>query len=67
MISLPTRSDLRDVGALAAAFSNLDVEIVDGVFGADIENRTLPNGALDYGFKYGELGNWRAHMNVARL
>jgi hypothetical protein len=67
MISLPTRTDMRDAAALAAAFTDLDIEIVDGVPGTEVINRTLPPGAIEHGLNGNGLGAWRAHMNVAKM
>lgn len=67
MINLPSRTDLRDAVTLAAALTGLDIEIVDGVDGHLISNRSLPNGAEETHLGPGGLGNWRAHMNVARM
>jgi hypothetical protein len=67
MISLPRRTDLRDAATLAAAFTDLDIEFVDGVPGTDITNRTLPPGAIEHGLNGNGLGAWRAHMNVAKM
>jgi hypothetical protein len=67
VINLPTRTDLRDTVSLAAAFTGLDVEFVDGVIGSEISQKALPNGAIAANLSYGGLGNWRAHMNIARM
>jgi hypothetical protein len=67
VINLPHRTDLRDAVSLAAAFTELDVEFVDGVVGKEISLKALPPGGIKANLSYGGLGNWRAHMNVARM
>ena len=42
MISLPERSDKRDVWALAAAASDLSLDWVDGVRGEEIPFKAIP-------------------------
>lgn len=51
--------------SLAAAFSGLQVEYVDGVF--EVDNKTLPPGGVERGIDEGSLFAWRAHMNALRL
>lgn len=51
--------------SLAAAYTGLEIEYVDGV--TEFENKTLPPGGLDGGFNAGSIQAWRAHMNVMRL
>lgn len=51
--------------SLAAAFSGLNIEYVDGV--TSVENKTLPPGGMDRGLNAGSIYGWRAHMNVLRL
>ncbi|KAK5119658.1 hypothetical protein LTR85_007487 [Meristemomyces frigidus] len=65
VISLPVRTDHRDAVSLAAALTGLQVEYVDGV--TDVSNHSLPPGAEEVGLNRGGLGNWRAHMNIARM
>ena len=50
---------------LAAAYTGLDIEYVDGVTG--VENKTLPPGGIEVGINAGSLGSWRAHLNAIRL
>ena len=64
-IGLPSRSDRRDSMALAAAYTGLEFEYVDGV--TDVESKTLPPGGLERGPNAGSIRAWRAHMNVMRL
>jgi hypothetical protein len=65
VIGLPSRTDRRDSMSLAAAYTGLEIEYVDGV--THVENKTLPPGGLDGGFNAGSIQAWRAHMNVMRL
>jgi len=65
VIGLPSRTDRRDSMSLAAAYTGLDIEYIDGV--TAVENKTLPPGGLDGGFNAGSIQAWRAHMNAMRL
>lgn len=51
--------------ALAAAYTGLRIEYVDGV--TDVESKTLPPGGLERGPNAGSIRAWRAHMNAMRL
>ena len=51
--------------SLAAALTDLQIEYVDGV--NNVDNRTLPPGGKKSNLALGPLGNWRAHMNIARM
>ena len=51
--------------SLAAALTDLQVDYIDGVTGVDRES--LPPGGIDTNLDPGGLGNWRAHMNIARM
>jgi hypothetical protein len=64
VINLPSRTDHRDATSLAAACTNLTVEYVPGV--TDVDERYMPPGNDDVKLNKGGLGNWRAHMNIAR-
>lgn len=50
--------------ALAAAFSGLQIEFVDGV--TEVDERTLPPGGNEVKMDQGGLGAWRAHLNAIR-
>ena len=65
VINLPARTDHRDSTSLAAALTDLRIDYIDGV--TDVDNRTLPPGGKEANFASGVLGNWRAHMNIARM
>ena len=51
--------------SLAAALTNLQIDYVDGVTAVDA--KILPPGGKDTNLDSGGLGNWRAHMNIARM
>jgi len=63
-INLPLRTDHRDQFSLAAHFTGLRVEYVDGV--TEVDERGLPPGGEEIKSK-GVRGSWRAHMNVLRM
>jgi hypothetical protein len=63
-ISLPSRTDHRDALDLAASFTGLRVNIIDGVLGKDVADKALPPGALKWNPSDGNKGSWRAHMNA---
>jgi hypothetical protein len=63
VISLPTRTDHRDALALGSAFTDLKLEYVDGVYGKDVDEKTLPPGAKDLN-GLGNRGSWRGHLNA---
>ena len=50
--------------SLAAHLTDLQVEYVDGA--TEVDKKTLPPGAKEVNLTTGELGNWRAHMNIAQ-
>jgi hypothetical protein len=51
--------------SLAAAFTGLEIEYVDGV--TEVQNKTLPPEGLEARLNAGSVQAWRAHMNVMRL
>jgi hypothetical protein len=61
---LPARTDRRDAFVLAAALSNFEAEIVDGVQGDTVPDKVIPPGLGRGHFNEGEIGCWRAHANV---
>ena len=65
VINLPSRTDHRDAMSLAAAMTGLKLEYVEGV--TDVNPKSLPPGGKESSLDSGGLGNWRAHMNVARM
>lgn len=65
VIGLPSRTDRRDSMSLAAALTDLQIDYVDGV--TEVDQKSLPPGAQKVNLDSGGLGNWRAHMNIARM
>lgn len=65
VLNLRSRSDRRDGMALAAAYTGLDIEYVDGV--SSVDHKSLPPGAAERGLNPGSLFAWRAHIDVLRL
>ncbi len=55
---------------LAAAYSNLEVEFIDGVMVSDDDlpelRKYLPPGGKEKKLKAAGLGSWRAHLNAVR-
>ncbi|KAK3295370.1 glycosyltransferase family 25 protein, partial [Chaetomium fimeti] len=66
VVGLPSRTDRRDGMVLQASLSNMDIEFIDGVAGADVPDKAIPM-AKDKGrLKDAPIGSWRAHMNAIR-
>jgi hypothetical protein len=61
-ISLPQRTDKQDGMTVAASLSNISVDFLPGVHGADVSPKARP---LGFDRKLTVVGSWRAHMNVA--
>ena len=51
--------------SLAAALTDLQIDYIDGV--TELDKKTLPPGGKEANLASGALGNWRAHMNIARM
>ncbi|PPJ53105.1 hypothetical protein CBER1_11674 [Cercospora berteroae] len=64
MINLPTRTDRKDAGALAAALTGLNVDFVEAV--SHVAEKALPPGGKETNLNSGGAGAWRSHMNVIR-
>jgi len=64
-MGLPDRHDKKDVWALAARESDLEVEWVDGIRGDEMSQKSIPAG-WDPGLSSATLGCYRGHMNVMR-
>ncbi|KAF2805738.1 uncharacterized protein BDZ99DRAFT_511140 [Mytilinidion resinicola] len=63
VLNLPSRTDHKDAVSLAAALSNLQLDWIDGVKGADVLDKVLPPG--DYQNPPDSVkGCWRAHMKA---
>jgi hypothetical protein len=64
-INLPSRVDHRDSLSLAAAYTGLRIDYVDGV--TEMDDKALPPHPDNwYKMPKGAVFNWRAHMNVLR-
>jgi hypothetical protein len=54
--------------ALLSYYSDLDITVVNGVLGADISSKAFPGGGgKPDNLNDGELGCWRAHMDILRI
>lgn len=51
--------------SVAAALTDLQIDYVDGV--TEVDRNSLPPGGKEMNLDTGGLGNWRAHMNIARM
>ncbi|KAE8364254.1 hypothetical protein BDV27DRAFT_116054 [Aspergillus caelatus] len=60
---MPNRPDKRDYITLASSILQFHPEPVNGVFADDIDKKAYPSN-WDHGKRPGEMGAWRAHMNV---
>ncbi|CAK1357441.1 hypothetical protein CB0940_07823 [Cercospora beticola] len=65
-IIMPSRTDLRDSLQLAAALTDLKIDIVDGKT-APQDPKAFPPHADDFGTNNSAIGAWRAHMDVLRM
>ncbi|KAK4691362.1 hypothetical protein P7C71_g5621, partial [Lecanoromycetidae sp. Uapishka_2] len=70
VLNLPERTDKLDLFALASSVTGFAFNVIKGVKGAEINNKSLPtlNGAptSDNPDKEGIIGCWRAHMDAAQ-
>ncbi|KAF2705581.1 glycosyltransferase family 25 protein [Pleomassaria siparia CBS 279.74] len=66
--SLPSRSDKRDEMVIAASFTGITIDWVDGVDGATIPAKAIPNVRSRplRNTSNNTLGCWRVHMNIAQ-
>ena len=67
VLGLPSRTDRRDSMSLAAAYSGLDIEYIDGV--TAMSDKALPPGRaqrVEKAMNERTIYAWRAHMNVLR-
>jgi hypothetical protein len=51
---------------LQAALSNMEIEFIDGVAGADVPDKAVPMAKDKERLKDASIGSWRAHMNAIR-
>lgn len=66
VLNLPSRTDRRDALSLAAAFSEINLDWIDGVSGDAVFEKALPPGDR-INLSTGARGSWRAHMNAIRM
>jgi hypothetical protein len=65
VLNLMSHSDRRDAISLAAAYTGLNIEHVDGVISLD--NKLLLLGGIEKGLDPGTVFAWRGYMNALRL
>ncbi|KAH8601933.1 hypothetical protein B0O99DRAFT_681043 [Bisporella sp. PMI_857] len=65
VLNLPSRTDRRDALSLAAAFSKIKLDWINGVLGTEVAENALPPGER-IGLSTGAKGSWRGHMNAIR-
>ncbi|KAF2798796.1 glycosyltransferase family 25 protein [Melanomma pulvis-pyrius CBS 109.77] len=63
--SLPSRTDKRDTFAIAASLTGMTIEWADGVDGAQIPLKAIPD-SWGKDETNNTLGCWRVHMNIAQ-
>lgn len=66
VVGLPSRTDRRDNIILQASISNIEVEFIDGVKGADVAENAIPMDEEGIKLKPANIGSWRAHMNAVQ-
>ncbi|KAI0516784.1 hypothetical protein F5B22DRAFT_606489 [Xylaria bambusicola] len=64
VVSLPSRTDRRDGMSLVAALSDIDFEFIDGVDGASIPDKALPEYSAIGRLDNPSIGAWRGHLNA---
>lgn len=64
---MPARTDKIDAVRLSAALTDMDIEVVPGVDGANIPDKALSSAPDESDPNInGVLGAWRGHLNIAR-
>jgi hypothetical protein len=66
VINAPWQTDRKDSISLAASYSGISLNFVDGVDADNIHEKAFPPGDADRGLAKGLQGSWRAHMNALR-
>ncbi|KAK3337215.1 hypothetical protein B0T19DRAFT_437884 [Cercophora scortea] len=64
VVGLPSRTDRRDGMVLQAAVSNMKIDFIDGVMGADVPDKAVPKERDQKRMGDPLIGSWRAHMNA---
>lgn len=65
VINAPWRTDRKDSMSLAASYSGMNLDWIDGVDAEQIVEKAYPPGNHRF-MPHGNLGSWRAHMNAVR-
>ncbi|KAF1977510.1 alpha/beta-hydrolase [Bimuria novae-zelandiae CBS 107.79] len=65
VVNAPWRTDRKDAMTLAASYSRLKLDWIDGVAADTIQEKAYPPGNYRT-MNPGNLGSWRAHMNAMR-
>lgn len=65
MINLKHRSDHRDAASLAGKLTSLQITFVEAA--TSVDPKALPPKGEESKLRKPEQGNWRSHMDVARL
>ena len=69
VVNLPERPDKLDAFTVASSVSGIRAEVLEGVHGQEISNKTLPSTdklPVKASMRNNMIGCWRAHMNFAR-
>lgn len=64
VIGLPSRTDRRDGMLLQAALTDMNLEFIDGVPGANVPDKAIPKTTEHDRLGDGAIGCWRGHMNA---
>ncbi|KAF2707015.1 glycosyltransferase family 25 protein [Pleomassaria siparia CBS 279.74] len=65
VINAPWRSDRKDSISLAASYTGISLDWIDGISADDMQDKAYPPGNHKK-LPPGNLGSWRAHMNALR-
>lgn len=65
VINGPWRTDRKDSISLAASYSGITLDWINGVESEDIREAAFPPGNHRQ-INHGNIGSWRAHMNAIR-
>ncbi|TAQ89500.1 hypothetical protein B7494_g2160 [Chlorociboria aeruginascens] len=64
VVGLPSRTDRRDSMILSAALSNIEVDFIDGILGATVEDKVIPLPPGVERMQDPSVGSWRGHLNA---
>jgi hypothetical protein len=65
MLNLKSLTNRRDAMSLAAAYTGLSIEYVEGV--SSLDKKSLFLDGIEKGLDLGTVFTWRGHMNALRL